>query len=264
MSRFYSRFALMAAIAMAAITTPAVASAAEVIGAEAINLAGEQRMLSQRIVKSYAQIGLNVAPADAAQQLADSIRRFEGNLEALAGLARIEADVGTEYERLSGVWKDFRAAAGAPISRESAVELAARSDEVLAVAERLTRAVEKIAGLREGGLLNRSGRQRMLSQRLAKAYMLRTWGVDSTALRDELDATIAEFGRNLAELGAFRSNSPEIRREIDDIALQWDWLRAAIDAEGAVSYRLIVVEAAEAILQMSDRLTRLYEQGHAR
>jgi hypothetical protein len=124
--------------------------------------------------------------------------------------------------------------------------------------------VEQTAGLREGSLVNRAGRQRMLSQRLAKAYMLRTWGVDSAALRDELEATVSEFGRNLAELGAYRDNSPEIRHELEEIGLQWEWLRTAIEAEGAVTYRLIVAESAEAILLMTDRLTRLYEQGYAR
>lgn len=264
MPRCFSRFALLLAVAMTTLSLIDDTVAAEVIGAQAINLAGEQRMLSQRIAKSYAQIGLNVAPADAALQLSDSIRRFESNLEALASLARIEASVAAEYDRLARIWKDFRDAAGVPISRDSAVELARQSDMVMAAAERLTRAVEQIAALREGALVNRSGRQRMLSQRLAKAYMLRSWGIDSAALRQELDETIVEFGRNLAELGAHPRNSPEIRRELDDVALQWDWLRAAIEAEGAVSYRLIVAESAEAILLVTDRLTRLYDQGHGR
>ena len=44
------------------------------------------------------------------------------------------------------------------------------------------------------------------------------------------------------------------------MALQWEWLQTAIAAEGATSYRLIVAEATESILESTLRITRMYEQ----
>jgi hypothetical protein len=55
-------------------------------------------------------------------------------------------------------------------------------------------------------------------------------------------------------------NTDQIRSELQNLALQWEWLQTAVSNEGAVSYRLIVAEASEAILTAANRITRLYDQ----
>ncbi|HET6719225.1 MAG TPA: type IV pili methyl-accepting chemotaxis transducer N-terminal domain-containing protein, partial [Rhodocyclaceae bacterium] len=47
---------------------------------ERIDRAVEQRMLSQRIAKSYSQLGLNLQPIVAKQELDEAILRFDDNL----------------------------------------------------------------------------------------------------------------------------------------------------------------------------------------
>ena len=69
-----------------------------------VNLAGEQRMLSQRIPKLYSQIGLNVLPSLAASQLRLATSRFEGNLAALKPVVAGSAEATRAYERLGSEW----------------------------------------------------------------------------------------------------------------------------------------------------------------
>jgi hypothetical protein len=108
--------------------------------------------------------------------------------------------------------------------------------------------------------VNLAGRQRMLSQRLVKTYMLRQWGTDSARLRDELESIQNEFAGALANMQQRGANSEALREELDKLALQWEWLRTALATEGAESFRLILAEGGDAVLELADEVTRLYEK----
>ena len=225
-----------------------------------VNRAGEQRMLSQRMVKFYCQVGMDVMPSQSRVALRESIARFEENLEVLKPAAERWPETAQAFERLTRAWEPVRAAASQPASRDSALALARQADDVLVAAERLTRAMEDASGQPISHAINLAGRQRMLSQRLAKAYMLRSWGIDSAAVREEMDSAANEFNGALTILMARPENTDQIRDELQDLALQWEWLQTAVSSEGAASYRLIVAEASESILAAANRITRLYDQ----
>ena len=227
--------------------------------AEAINLAGQQRMLSQRIVKSWCQIGLNVQAALSRRQLDEAIRRFDANLEALDGAA-----LGTEARdalgRLRAAWTPLRKTALGTIRQSDAALLDGRAEDVLIAAERLTRVLQDQTGASINHWVNLSGRQRMLSQRLVKSYMLRQWGVDNARLREEMESAQNEFSGALAGMQQRAGNSAPLREEIDKLALQWEWMRTALATEGAESFRLILAEGGDAVLELADRVTLMYQQ----
>jgi nitrate/nitrite-specific signal transduction histidine kinase len=236
------------------------AGAADVPDAAAVSRAGQQRMLSQRIVKAYSQIGLNVQPTTAMAQLTESGALFEENLEALVPVVEPSVELRRLFNKLAGAWTPMRNLMSSAVSRDNAIRLAAQAEVVLAAAERLTRGLEDAGkkGISRG--VNVAGRQRMLAQRLAKGYLLHAWGVDNSALREEMELAMHEFSGGLASLQALPGNTGEIREEIAEMSLRWEWLKAALAGEGASSYRLIVVESADAILDTADHLTRLYEK----
>ena len=104
-----------------------------------------------------------------------------------------------------------------------------------------------------------AGQQRMLSQRLVKIYMLQQWGADSGALREESERVQNEFSGALASM-LQNADSPALRGELENLALQWEWLHTVLVTEGAESFRLIMAEGGEAMLQLADQITRLYQQ----
>ena len=233
--------------------------AASANDAEAVNLAGQQRMLSQRIVKSWCQIGLNVQPMLSKRQLDESVRRFEHNLTVLEPMLA-SAESRTAMAGLKAAWAPLRISALGVIRQPDAALIDARAEDVLMAAERLTRTLQDQSSVPASRWVNLAGRQRMLSQRLVKAYMLRQWGVDNARLRDDMDSVQNEFAGALAGMQQRAGNSEAVRDELDRLALQWEWLRTALATEGAESFRLILAEGGDALLELADRVTFLYQQ----
>lgn len=240
------------------------AAAQPVVSPGDINAAGELRMLSQRLAKSYVQLGLDVVPAAALEQLQDSIVRFERNLERMQALAAAVPPAAPAIERLRGDWAALRAAVAEPADRARALLASRRSLDVLESAERLVIVLEVAADSGDARRVIQVGRLRMLSQRVVKAYMLYSWGADTAASRSEMESAADEFGRSLTTLAALPGNTADMRAELSEIALQWEWLRTALSVEGAGSYRLVVAEAADSILAATDRLVRLHQNVESR
>jgi hypothetical protein len=161
---------------------------------------------------------------------------------------------------LRAAWAPLRAAAFGVIRQADAAQLDSRAEDVLMAAERLARVLQDQASEPVSRWVNLAGRQRMLSQRLVKVYMLQQWKVGGTALREETERVQNEFAGALASMQQRTDNSPALRAELDNLALQWEWLQTVLATEGADSFRLIMAEGGEAVLQLADQVTRLYEQ----
>lgn len=246
-------------IALAAFAAAAAwpARAAGIDYGAAIDTAGRQRMLSQRIVKAYCQLGLGVTPEVSRAQLTAATRRFDAQLDTLA-LGGFGREARTRIALLAARWKPMRQTALGRVDRAGALRLAAQSEAVLEAAQALVMTLQAAAGTAEARLVNVSGRQRMLSQRLAKLYLLRAWAVDVPGLGADLEAAAAEFSDALAVLRAAPENTAEIGRELEAVALQWDWFSSALALQGAASHVHIVADASEAILNSMELITARY------
>ena len=110
--------------------------------------------------------------------------------------------------------------------------------------------------------INKAGRQRMLSQRVAKFYLARAWGAAVPNAEAEIDKARAEFVQALDLL----ANAPEatgpIQREIELARNQWVFYESAIAQRGvdsAVPERSgNVFVSSENILTVMDKVTGLY------
>ncbi|MCB1890464.1 MAG: type IV pili methyl-accepting chemotaxis transducer N-terminal domain-containing protein [Rhodocyclaceae bacterium] len=223
-----------------------------------VGRAGQQRMLAQRVVKAYSQIGLNVLPTAAMNQLTNALASFDANLKALDETAANDT-IKRGLSDLALAWQPLKRGAMAPISRDNALNLARETDAVELAAKRVVQQLQDHADTPSNRLVSLATRQSALCQKIAKAFMLMSWGIESATVREELDTAVNEFSGGLEQLRSQRENSAEVRRELDEMALQWEWLQTAIAAEGATSYRLIVAEATESILESTQRITRMYE-----
>jgi hypothetical protein len=246
-----------AAIAIVVTVLAGAAAGATTDYGVAIDAAGRQRMLTQRIVKAYCQVGMRVTPEVSKAQLDAAVRRFDRQLLDLAKVVP-NAESRDALARLRMQWRDFRRLAIGPVSRAGARRLAAQSDGVLQAAHQLVLLLQDAAGTPQARLVNLAGRQRMLSQRLAKLYMLRAYGVDTPSLRDELESTRNEFEGALASLRAAPENTGAIELELDAVALQWEWFKNALALQGTDSYVLVVGDASESILNSMDLITARY------
>lgn len=111
---------LAGALAMALVEAPpggtarAAEPAAALSAAAAVNKAGRQRMLSQRLAKAYLMVALGVQPGDGRRILAESLSLFEAQFAELKSHAPND-DVKAAAAALEREWKPYRAVlAGRP------------------------------------------------------------------------------------------------------------------------------------------------------
>ena len=75
--------------------------------AEAVNMSGLQRMLSQRIAKSYLMLGQKVSVKEAQQQRESSVELFDQNLIALKEYAPTP-EINQGLTQVESVWLGYK------------------------------------------------------------------------------------------------------------------------------------------------------------
>ena len=227
--------------------------------ASMINIAGLQRMLSQRIGKAYCQLGLAVDTEISRQQLHEAIDLFSANLVKLEDYAA-SRPVRDQLQRVRDLWTPIKAVAGGPVNLEGAKWVAYWSDDLLFASHKVVQLLQDESNTSHGRLVNISGRRRMLSQRLAKLYMLQVWGVNTLTIQDELETAKNEFTGALAELQAAPENTDAINRRLTMVARDWTWFRKAMNMVDTDPFPKTVADVSETILVNMHEITRMYEE----
>jgi AmiR/NasT family two-component response regulator len=230
--------------------------------ADALNRAGQLRMLSQRFVRLVAQRLLKIDVRNAATLEQQSAARMRDNLEMLS---RQCAGTSTQADYATAVrcWEALAAALAAPrIDQAALLRIDHRADELLVAAEQLTESLQGAAGRRALHIVNECGRQRMRVQRVAKDSLLAALhrSVDEGAtLALRRDVALDDFERAQGALEAAPLSSPEIRATLAQVRDEWLRLLGGLRADETGDGRRALVHASETMLERLDALTAAYE-----
>ncbi len=197
---------------------------------------------SHRVVRAYAQQGLEIRPASAAAALSEAARIGERQVAALA--AQPSRRLGATRQRELAVrWRALREATAtrpargiAELMDDVASQLAARATAAGVALPPPPRAL----------------RQRILLHRMAGAYLLACWGATSPSTGRML-AMRAEFGHLLGEMA-------EIAPDVDGLDAatlrnQWGLLADGLDGHGAPCDAAAMTRVAST----ADRLAQLLD-----
>jgi Type IV pili methyl-accepting chemotaxis transducer N-term len=253
-----TRRSVLKVISMALLAPAAHTSIAQISTATAINRAGRFRALSQRCAKAYCQLQQEVMPDNAKDVMASAQRLIQVGFEDLgrAGLA------GENSKWLAAVQADANALngmLGLPPTKAGIVTLSLQADKMLASANALTSALEGSSKQSSAKLINIAGRQRMLSQRLAKNYFLATAGAESKLTREQLVEDRAEFKQNMATLGAAPISTTSIRNELQLAQTQWVFFEGALGRKVDMDSMRNIATTSERLLEVNNNLAAFYE-----
>lgn len=230
--------------------------------AEALNRAGQLRMLSQRVVKLAAQRLAGVDAHRARKLQEDSEQRAQANLDFLSALPQLGAQGEALPEALArtrAAWSVLQATLGQRKSATVLTQADDKADALLMQAEALVTELEKAAGRRALTVVNLCGRQRMLAQRLAKDALLAEL-LNDAARREGFAQLKSEFETALLELEMAPLSSPEIRDALKAAREEWTRLLSGLRFLDKSESRLAISRASEVLLEVFEGLTALYER----
>lgn len=257
-TRHASRRTLIQGMAVALLMPTLSTAQAQLALSTAINRAARFRALSQRIAKVYCQIHLNVLPDQARGVLTTARQLVRSGFEDLAKmqwpaeLSRMVADIQKQSDVLEALLV-------MPPTRESVGAVAAQSDKMMAASQAATEAFEKYAKLGSAKLVNTAGRQRALSQRLAKNYFLVAAKLEAKGTQEQMKADAAELRQAMTSLAAAPVSTPAIRNELALGDSQWLFFDGALQHRPDDRNLETVATTSERMLEVMDRLTGLYD-----
>ena len=226
--------------------------------AEAINRAGQLRMLSQRLARLAAQelAGVDVRRGRVLRK--ESVQRVQQNLEHLDSLG-LDSRAAHSLAQVRRAWEPLASALDERALPAALADLDERAEALLGAAEALTGSLEATGARSALRIVNICGRQRMRAQRLAKDALLASL-LGSDAVRARLTLTMDEFEAALLDLEQTPLSSAEIRATLAQARDEWLVLLGGVRNADSADGRTALVRASEALLLRFDQLTAAYER----
>jgi AmiR/NasT family two-component response regulator len=231
------------------------------IGAEAVNRAGQLRMLAQRLARCFVQLVYDVHAEWADANARECQERIDSNI-AILGRTIADRGCAPDIERIAAAWGELRPAMAGPHSVPRLAEIDALADTLTQHAETLTTFLETSGLVTNLRVINLAGRQRMLGQRVGKLCLLLALDTAAEAAvvasrATQLQRASAEFTEALAELTRMPIRTPEIERWLAEAQQRWAEMLPFQRGAGEIHR---CVEITERLLDVMEALTDAYEQ----
>ena len=209
-----------------------------------INLAGKQRMLTQKMSKEAFFIAKGISVDANKASLTKTAALFDKTLKGLIGgdadlnLPKTEdAAIVEQLNKVSALWTEFnqsiQAVIGGNTSADVLNKIAAQNIPLLKNMNKAVQMYAKSSGSKlDAGMaatINLAGKQRMLTQKMTKELLMVANNIDAAAAKESMNKTVALFEKTLnglvqgdASLGLPGTKDAAIVQQLDSVKKLWE------------------------------------------
>lgn len=226
--------------------------------AELIDIAGKQRMLSQKIAKAYFFYGKGIRAEKTHKQLLDSIREFDTNFNVIKAATGDNEGIQDMLVYIEMAKDELAQLAKQPFSKENASLVLDYSETMLEGSQDIVSRLESQSKLKKEAIVNLAGRQRMLTQRIAKYYIAYQAGFHDHNTVEQLKTAVKEFEQAHTTLAQAKRNTPQITKELEKVSRLWHVVAKFYNDVERGGLPVIVLATTDNIMASMNNITHQY------
>lgn len=281
--KFYNRTLILVALCLVgAFPIMAHALSSQDMG-RVINLAGKQRMLTQKMSKEAFFIAKDVSASVNKVALTKTAALFDKTLNGLisgdADLKLPKTEDPAIVEQLNvvmGLWNEFKKSIHAVATGNTSPEVLNKiATENIPLLKNMNKAVQmyaKASGSKlDAGMattLNLAGKQRMLTQKMTKEFLMLANNIDAAGSKKSMNATVALFEKTLtglvkgdADLGLPGTSDAAIIAQLGVVTKIWADYKPVLSAADTSDAALKKAEELNIpLLKNMNKAVKMFEQ----